>query len=639
MQHIAATKSDLAAIGINSAGTDPQADYESAMQFRDVFDGQRPPSDKSQKGYAEPVKPITRTSEKPKTSKVDSTQSEEKDGHKSADETSPETTVSDNNAEAGSDKAISEQDSHSDELHADEREADEAPIKEEALNEEKDSEDEIHLQADSEIDWLTLVEGSHKQLSEEQELLISDQNVEVASEEPTTPSVELNAESKSDEDPQNTVKQTLHNLISQLEGILEAKLQQKGGTGDAESPDIKALTDSLAMLKSILNKVDGNTDIGGEKQIAELPELESNAIKESDIDFELLSRLLAQGSETYQSKADKPVSDVTELTADVDVEAELAALLALPEKDLKQALEQLVQVIDGQSKEKPLDFSEQVAVLPKENGQPSSHSEQSIVHVDVPVSQEQKRDFVSALTNKLDEIKSQLKQGHTPAIDLKQLVADAAQQAGITPENTTVLTESASDIARALQPTLDLSQQLTTQMLATQQVAAGERTVTRDNIQQLSVEAQRSAQHLAQADKAVNIAQPEGQTQLAEKVRFMVNQNTMQADIRLDPPELGSMKVRINMSGETAAVSFIVQSPQAKDTLDQAVPRLRELLQEGGIELGQSSVQQEQNEDASEQGEGSGQFASNDEDFDEDTAQSTEQRIVNGRLGGIDYFV
>jgi flagellar hook-length control protein FliK len=144
-------------------------------------------------------------------------------------------------------------------------------------------------------------------------------------------------------------------------------------------------------------------------------------------------------------------------------------------------------------------------------------------------------------------------------------------------------------------------------------------------------------------DKAINIAKPEGHQQLAEKVRWMVNTKNLVAEIRLDPAELGSVHVKVALSGESATINFVVQSQQARDALDTATPKLREMLAEKGIELGQSSVRQESD---SQQGQGDGQSA-NQGSRSKDEAENIEvpehvfaqQKIVNGALGGIDYFV
>ena len=158
------------------------------------------------------------------------------------------------------------------------------------------------------------------------------------------------------------------------------------------------------------------------------------------------------------------------------------------------------------------------------------------------------------------------------------------------------------------------------------------------------------AENMAQADvskanltqaileKPANILKPEGQTQFAEKIRWIVNARNSFAEIRLDPPDLGSVQVKVNMSGEAATVNFVVQSPQARDALDQALPRLREMLNQQGIELGQSSVQQDQQQQNGEQQQG--QFAEGkaDDGMDEIAGEVIEQRVINGSAGGIDFY-
>jgi flagellar hook-length control protein FliK len=121
----------------------------------------------------------------------------------------------------------------------------------------------------------------------------------------------------------------------------------------------------------------------------------------------------------------------------------------------------------------------------------------------------------------------------------------------------------------------------------------------------------------------------------------MVNTKNLIAEIRLDPAELGSVHVKVAMSGESATVNFVVQSQQARDAVDTATPRLREMLAEKGIELGQSSVRQE-SDGQQEQGDDVKQGErGNDESEDIDVSEQVlaQHNIVNGALGGIDYFV
>ncbi|GAA0853633.1 flagellar hook-length control protein FliK [Aliiglaciecola litoralis] len=246
-----------------------------------------------------------------------------------------------------------------------------------------------------------------------------------------------------------------------------------------------------------------------------------------------------------------------------------------------------------------------------------------------------KENFVAALKAGIEEFKAQLQQGHQPSIDLNAMVADSLTK--IT--GVQVNSEQVSGTLSRFNQTLEVSNLLRAQNDSGQLSANITKVTSNDTLTQAQVTQQKQGQQVAQFDKAVNITRNEGLQQMAEKVRWMVNQNNLQAEIRLDPPDLGAMKVRINMAGDSATVSIVVQSQQARDVLEQATPRLKELLEQQGIELGQSSVHQEQGDtDAEAQGQLAGGHSEQQELEDEDMMH-IDQPIRNGRLGGIDYFV
>ncbi len=80
---------------------------------------------------------------------------------------------------------------------------------------------------------------------------------------------------------------------------------------------------------------------------------------------------------------------------------------------------------------------------------------------------------------------------------------------------------------------------------------------------------------------------------LGERMQWMVGQQLQQAEIRLDPPELGSLDVKVVMNKEHATVHFVTHNPQVRDALEAATPRLREMFAEAGLNLGDVNVSQE----------------------------------------------
>ena len=253
-------------------------------------------------------------------------------------------------------------------------------------------------------------------------------------------------------------------------------------------------------------------------------------------------------------------------------------------------------------------------------------------------------DFVAALKTGLAEVKAQLEKGREPGVDLKALVNDAIKASPELASNMLSNKQEQVELAtRSVSQLLDVAQLMSTalEQASHQQTAnaayreLGINMVEHNKANQLQQ---------GQFDKALNLAKPEAHQQLAEKVRFMVNTNQLVADIRLDPAELGSMHVKVSVSGESANVSFVVQSIHAKEAIDNAAPRLKEMLAEKGIELGQSSVEQEsQEQDQQMAGGGSGNapgHSSEQGSADGEVPSGIlQQPIVNGSLGGIDYFV
>ncbi|WP_321463905.1 flagellar hook-length control protein FliK [uncultured Vibrio sp.] len=96
-----------------------------------------------------------------------------------------------------------------------------------------------------------------------------------------------------------------------------------------------------------------------------------------------------------------------------------------------------------------------------------------------------------------------------------------------------------------------------------------------------------------QAQLPLQLTKELANDQVAEKVQMMMSKNLKNLDIRLDPPELGRMQIRMTMNSDLANVHFTVTNPQARDIIEQTLPRLREMLAQQGVQLADTSVQQQ----------------------------------------------
>ncbi len=77
---------------------------------------------------------------------------------------------------------------------------------------------------------------------------------------------------------------------------------------------------------------------------------------------------------------------------------------------------------------------------------------------------------------------------------------------------------------------------------------------------------------------------------LSERVLMLTGNKLGNAEIRLTPAELGPVRVQVSVDESTATVAFQATNATTRDAIEQALPRLREMLAENGLSLGQASV-------------------------------------------------
>ncbi|MFT5162168.1 MAG: flagellar hook-length control protein FliK [Alteromonadaceae bacterium] len=150
---------------------------------------------------------------------------------------------------------------------------------------------------------------------------------------------------------------------------------------------------------------------------------------------------------------------------------------------------------------------------------------------------------------------------------------------------------------------------------------------------------------LTKLQQAMTPNQPDFSQNMKERLTIMMNRGVQSADIRLDPAELGQMQVKMTVENDVTSVSFTVQNSQAKEVLEQAMPKLKEMLAEQGLEMGEGSVNQEdqqqalndqqQNEQGSERGHPTDGL---DSDGQIEQINAQQMKLTNGALGGIDFF-
>lgn len=84
---------------------------------------------------------------------------------------------------------------------------------------------------------------------------------------------------------------------------------------------------------------------------------------------------------------------------------------------------------------------------------------------------------------------------------------------------------------------------------------------------------------------------------VSSRVVWMAREGVQQAELRLNPSNLGPVEVRLNINNDQASVTFLAQNAATRDALEQAMPRLRESLAENGLSLSHSEVSQQDHSD------------------------------------------
>ncbi|WP_418133769.1 flagellar hook-length control protein FliK [Aeromonas veronii] len=145
----------------------------------------------------------------------------------------------------------------------------------------------------------------------------------------------------------------------------------------------------------------------------------------------------------------------------------------------------------------------------------------------------------------------------------------------------------------------------------------------------------------------LKLASQEAPAELHQKVNVMLAEKLQQAEIQLDPLGLGKMKIQIQMGADSQAnVHFVVQHGQTREMLEQAMPRLRDMLAGQGIQLGQTQVQQQSQQQGQptfngqgQQGQSSGQPRSGNGLVEGELTTSNPSLLVESTNGsGIDFY-
>lgn len=89
----------------------------------------------------------------------------------------------------------------------------------------------------------------------------------------------------------------------------------------------------------------------------------------------------------------------------------------------------------------------------------------------------------------------------------------------------------------------------------------------------------------------IPVGRPGWDHELGARILWVVRDQLQHAELRLNPPNLGPLEVRLSLqSDQSINLNFSASQLQARDAVEAAIPRLREMLAESGVNLGDVNV-------------------------------------------------
>ncbi|GAA6134828.1 hypothetical protein NBRC116188_16180 [Oceaniserpentilla sp. 4NH20-0058] len=131
---------------------------------------------------------------------------------------------------------------------------------------------------------------------------------------------------------------------------------------------------------------------------------------------------------------------------------------------------------------------------------------------------------------------------------------------------------------------------------------------------------------------------PQWNDQVAKRVMIMANESMQSARIQLDPPELGALEIKIKVQHDQVSVSFGSNHQVVRDALEAQAPRLREMLDQQGINLADVDVSEHSNQQGENSEQGNSQEGESNDVLSNEEINRQESMISMESDSLVDYF-
>ena len=104
---------------------------------------------------------------------------------------------------------------------------------------------------------------------------------------------------------------------------------------------------------------------------------------------------------------------------------------------------------------------------------------------------------------------------------------------------------------------------------------------------------QASAQSVAKTVIETPVHDRGWQEAFSQKIVWLAGNERQSAQITLNPPQMGPIEIALNIDKGNATASFVSANADVRESIEMALPRLREMFAGIGLELGQANVSEE----------------------------------------------
>jgi flagellar hook-length control protein FliK len=77
---------------------------------------------------------------------------------------------------------------------------------------------------------------------------------------------------------------------------------------------------------------------------------------------------------------------------------------------------------------------------------------------------------------------------------------------------------------------------------------------------------------------------------LSERVQWLVKEGIQSAELTLHPQDMGPIRIEMSIDGSAASIDFAATQADTRAAIEQALPRLRDLLADQGLQLGGAQI-------------------------------------------------